>query len=585
MAEVTSPGFTLNDLKSPRWYWNSGNTVYAYDYSINGKNYMFIPENYVTKGMKVDSTQYFNQNFLNENTLKTMFTNGIGVDLEGVVNTNPLEKGGLGTKGVLVDYDTLRSTGFLNDKNIPTGGKQYTVGSGRTDGAIRGLTQVDGQYVYALPSQGDRAGVSYINPSSQRIANYTKVRGGWLGEQIVNIAEGFASIPLAPEIISALTGGSPYVYASLKGLQTAGGGGDLDDVIKAGLTAYVAKGGLDGLDPGLNKAVQTAMVAANSNNPLEAVAKLYGQEILEESGVSDAIEDAIAGVVGEDIVNAIKDNENIVNTALDVAKGKDLSEAIVDNLTDDIIDATGAETTNEKALVAAAIKGAEAADQGGDVLGSAAEEYVDRGGDLGDIDVDLDIDSELIAGVGDLLDGLPDIDFNLPDLPDLPDVSLDLPEVALDLPEVNLPELPELPDVSIDLPEVALDLPEINIPDINVDMPELPSVDLPEVALEVPELPELPDVNLPDINIPELPEVALETPELPELPELPDVQMPTVDLMKFAGLLGGLTALSGQQGGQAPKDELGRSAYATSPQFARGLDPLGTIGMFSRNKA
>jgi hypothetical protein len=92
-------------------------------------------------------------------------------------------------------------------------------------------------------------------------------------------------------------------------------------------------------------------------------------------------------------------------------------------------------------------------------------------------------------------------------------------------------------------------------------------------------------------ELPELPEVALETPELPDLPEfdvpeLPSVQLPTLDLMKFAGLLGGLTALSGQTtGGQAPKDELGRSAYATSPQFARGLDPLGTIGMFSRNKA
>ena len=88
-----------------------------------------------------------------------------------------------------------------------------------------------------------------------------------------------------------------------------------------------------------------------------------------------------------------------------------------------------------------------------------------------------------------------------------------------------------------------------------------------------------------------MPEIALETPELPDfpefdVPELPSVQLPTLDLMKFAGLLGGLTALSGQTtGGQAPKDELGRSAYATSPQFARGLDPLGTIGMFSRNKA
>jgi hypothetical protein len=246
-APVQAPPFTLKDVKSPRWTWQTSGATYAADYNINGKNYLFIPTDYIQKGMVVDGKQYYNQNFLNENTLKTIFTEGIGVDLEGLApqsTINAFAKNGLGSKGVMVDYDTLRSVGFLADNNIPTETKVYNIGGGRTDGAIMGLSQVDGKYVYAQPSQGDRAGVSYVSGDGKRYAEYTKIRGGWLGEQIVNIAEGFASVPFMPEIVSALTGGNPLVYASLKGLQTAGSGGDLDDVLKSGLQAYVAKGGL-----------------------------------------------------------------------------------------------------------------------------------------------------------------------------------------------------------------------------------------------------------------------------------------------------------------------------------------------------
>ena len=580
MAEVKAPNFTLDDLKNPAYWYRVGNqqkNVYSLIYNINGQQYTFLPTDYIQKGFRDGNTQYVDKAFLNKDTLNTIFQAGVGVDLDGVAAgwaLNGLKNTGFDTKGILVPSSVLSSAGVGSPVN-------YQIDNSRNGGAVKGLTEYNGQYIYAQDLTGDRAKASYIDATGNRKAEFTKVRGGFLGNLIVDVAEGFASVPGLPEIVSAVTGGNPLVYASLKGLQTAGSGGDLDDVIKSGLTAYVAKGGLEGIDPGLNKAVQTAMVAANSDNPLEAVAKLYGQEILEGSGVSDAIEDAIAGVVGEDIVNAVKDNENIVNTALDVAKGKDLSEAIADNMMDDIIDATGADTTNEKALVAAAVKAAEAADQGGDALGSAAEEYYKRDGSIGDIDIYLDIDSELIAGVGDLLDGLPNLDFNIPELPDLPD----LPEVALDIPEVNLPELPELPDVSIDLPEVALDIPEVDIPDINVDMPELPSVDLPEVALEAPELPELPDVNLPEVDIPELPEVALEIPEV-EGPDI-DIQKPTLDLLDFSGLLGGLSlglSSSGKKG-TTPAGNIGGSAYQTQFDFLRNVEPLGTIGMFGRNKA
>ena len=45
-------------------------------------------------------------------------------------------------------------------------------------------------------------------------------------------------MPFLPEVIGVATG-NPYLYASLKGAQTAGEGGDLGDVVKSAGTAYV----------------------------------------------------------------------------------------------------------------------------------------------------------------------------------------------------------------------------------------------------------------------------------------------------------------------------------------------------------
>lgn len=618
MAEVTSPGFTLNDLKNPAYWYRVGNqqkNVYSLIYNINGKQYTFLPTDYIQKGWRDGNTQYVDKAFLNKNTLNNIFEQGIGVDLEGVAADwalNGLKNTGFDTKGILVPSSVLSAAGV----GSPV---QYQIDNSRNGGAVKGLTEYNGQYIYAQDLTGDRAKASYLDASGNRRAEFTKVRGGFLGNLIVDVAEGFASVPGLPEIVSAVTGGSPLVYASLKGLQTAGSGGDLVDVVKSGLTAWVAKGGLEGLDPGLNKAVQTAMVISNADNPVLAVAELYGQEILEDSGVSDAIEDAVAGVVGEDVINTLKttieDNKNIANTALDVAKGKDLSEAIVDNLSGDIIEASGAETDNEKALVAAALKGAEAADQGGDVLGSAVEEYYTQGGDLGDIDADLagDIDFGIVDAIKDGLTAAGDVIANVAE--PIKEVAIQGGDVLADLAE---PAKDALINVGDQIADVPVDLDPLDIAqnvseglaqleddvvaggDVVADLAEPLKEDLINLGDNIAEagsaLDDLVSENLPQVDVPELPsvdlqEVALDTPEfnLPEvdMPELPEVQLPTVDLMKFAGLLGGLTALSAQTsgGGQVPTDELGRSSYLTSPQFARGLDPLGTIGMFGINKA
>lgn len=618
MAEVTSPGFTLNDLKNPAYWYRVGNqqkNVYSLIYNINGKQYTFLPTDYIQKGWRDGNTQYVDKAFLNKNTLNNIFEQGIGVDLEGVAANwalNGLKNTGFDTKGILVPSSVLSAAGV----GSPV---QYQIDNSRNGGAVRGLTEYNGQYIYAQELTGDRARASYLDASGNRRAEFTKVRGGFLGNLIVDVAEGFASVPGLPEVVSAVTGGSPLVYASLKGLQTAGSGGDLVDVVKSGLTAWVAKGGLEGLDPGLNKAVQTAMVISNADNPVLAVAELYGQEILEDSGVSDAIEDAVAGVVGEDVINTVKttieDNKNIANTALDVAKGKDLSEAIVDNLSGDIIEASGAETDNEKALVAAALKGAEAADQGGDVLGSAAEEYFAQGGDLGDIDADLagDIDFGIVDAVKDGLTAAGDVLANVAE--PIKEVAIQGGDVLADLAEPAKDALisvgDEIADVPVDLDpfDIAQNVSEglaqleddvVAGGDVVADLAEPLKDDLINLGDNLAEagsaLDDLVSENLPEIDVPELPsfdlpEVALDTPEL-NLPEIdgPDlsIQKPTLDLLDFAGLLSGFTLglTEDQKKKASPSGFIGDGTYRTQFDFAQNIDPLGTIGMFApKNKA
>jgi hypothetical protein len=91
-------------------------------------------------------------------------------------------------------------------------------------------------------------------------------------------------------------------------------------------------------------------------------------------------------------------------------------------------------------------------------------------------------------------------------------------------------------------------------------------------------------IDLPEVDI-NIPEVAVEIPEV-EGPDI-DIQKPTLDLLDFSGLLGGLAlglSSSGKKG-TTPAGNIGGSAYQTQFDFLRNVEPLGTIGMFGRNKA
>jgi hypothetical protein len=65
----------------------------------------------------------------------------------------------------------------------------------------------------------------------------SKVLGNTIVDIATDIAQGFADIPFAPEIIGIVTK-NKALYASLKALQVAGKGGNLEDVLKAGVTTF-----------------------------------------------------------------------------------------------------------------------------------------------------------------------------------------------------------------------------------------------------------------------------------------------------------------------------------------------------------
>ena len=361
-------------------------------------------------------------------------------------------------------------------------------------------------------------------------------------------------------------------------------------------------GDLKDIDPEAFKAVTAGVKIAQGADPGVVLLETYGEDVASQLGLKAAAEGAIVDNFGEDALQTLKDNKKVAQVGADILiGGKDPSEAVASRFADDIVKLSGASTTNQEALVKAGLDTAVALDQGAntdDALLKGTETYIEEGGTV-DLDIDADLLGDLsfegsgvdFGGVGDILtsvgDTIADAAGPVKDIITeagdilaegaapvkegviaagdvLADVGTAAGDVIADVAEPVKDAIIDLGDTINEGGATLDDLISENLPEI--DVPELPSVALPELALETPELPDLPEFDV---------------------PELPDVQLPTLDLMKFAGLLGGLGALSMQStgGGKVAQDDLGRSAYATSPQFARGLDPLGTIGMFSRNKA
>jgi hypothetical protein len=210
----------------------SGGRFYADIVTKDGESYVYAPQEFVYKGLRQGDTQYFNQSFLNKEYLDK---------LKPIVLTDEMlpdrlknagyEKPGL---GVLIKREDFNN--YSGD-----GGITYYNATGQFSGPVQGIGEKDGNLVYSVAgAEGSTYGA--IGPDGvpyQTTVTITqpKKRGGVLGSIARSVTNAIASVPLLPEVVGVATG-NPYLYASLKSAQTAGSGGDLEDVLKSGAKAY-----------------------------------------------------------------------------------------------------------------------------------------------------------------------------------------------------------------------------------------------------------------------------------------------------------------------------------------------------------
>lgn len=543
-----------------------GGQSYSIPISTNQGDFVFIADDFVTKGQVADidvpgkpkqTRQYYSKAFIGDNR-DAIFDSAVGVDLSAIPEISTGSKGREALYGIEGgDNKALKKLiskkGILVPSDVAEQIKASSYEITDEIGAITGLVDtsnnpyVDSPVVYAREGSesAPRGSVDlrYVDAQGQTGYTYSwEDSGGWLSEklgEVVDFADDLIQNPwarLGVSIFYPAVGTVLNAYAKLDSGEELSGG-DIAGLVAAGSNLADVT-----ISDAAAKGLEVGAKLADGASIESIVVDEIASGALEDTEIGQSIKKSVQDTVGSDVVDFVQNNEATVRTVVDVSQGKDLSESIVDNFGDTIVEATGAETTNEIAAVKGALDTAVQLDQGADKDEAALagmSKYIDEGGT-----VDLDIDTDLTGDLDLVFSG---VDIDLPDI-DLPDVSValpsvDLPEVAdIDLPDVELPDvsLPEvdLPEVAVDLPEV--DLPEVDLPDVSVDLPDV-SIDLPEVA----------DVDLPDIEGPDLPEV-----------DGPDIDI-DLDFSKKKGML-----LDDET---SPVFELAQYA------FAQGLDPLGQI--------
>ena len=352
---------------------------------------------------------------------------------------------------------------------------------------------------------------------------------------------------------------------------------------------------------------------------VDVLVDTFGQEIVE--GIANTADTTL----GKEAGDAIRNNPKASNVILDLGTGKDVSETIVDTYADEIAETTGATTTNEIAGVKAALDFGVAKDQSQtttDALLSATETYFDEGGTVdlgidpnltgdldlafGDTGIDLDpldlaqtASEALAAGEDAIRDAGSALDDYVSEVIPGEDITQQLSENLAELTDEASDALAQLEDdVSEAIPgeDITQEISEgaakfeDNVVDALADVDDTVSEliddqDIPQniaesaAKLEDNVIDALADVddyisdNLPEFDMPEGDDDGLGI----EGPDLPEVSMPTLDLMQFAGLL------NTTGGGKAPtEEEQPGSQYQTQFDFLAGLQPLGMLGNFQR---
>ena len=302
-------------LKNPdKEYDNDTPYTYTLTSTVGNKkqNYVFLPESYIINGANGPGGYHYNTAFLDQNTWKTLTESSQPINLEGAnlkVGETALGRGFLFTTEDWNKFkkNNLEGKFYANSYNSYYMPDRPIIGIGSVNGELKYIRQAG----YTLGK--DTVNFAYINKDGSAYASYTTKEGGVKGFA-QDIAKSFAEIPFGAEFIGIATG-NPALYASLKGLQTAGMGGDVGDVFKSMAVGYA-----------------TATVATNLGG--------YGEALGKELAVTLNIPTAVANAAGGAIVGAA------FNGTMAAVTGGDVEKAMLAGAIGGGAQATAAEFTN-----------------------------------------------------------------------------------------------------------------------------------------------------------------------------------------------------------------------------------------------
>jgi hypothetical protein len=293
------------------WGWRDKETgkatYYSHSFYKNGEQYVFMPEDFALKGVRGENGDHFNVGFLKTETWEALLDKSQAIDMGGTSRTF--------TDSVVGDKDIELGRGFLfkqSDwldfkKNYLDGkfNKEGTYNNGyldRSDIRIQGIANVNGKLVYVKNNVKD--GRTSIYDVFVDETGYTTYQWHKEGKgPAADIARAFAKIPFGAEIAFIASGGNPAVYASFKALETAGKGGNLGDLVKAGATAYVSASvgnsvGEYGKALGANIATATGMNAAVANTIGTAVVQAGFNGFMAAATGQDVGDAMLSGAIG-----------------------------------------------------------------------------------------------------------------------------------------------------------------------------------------------------------------------------------------------------------------------------------------------
>ncbi len=286
---------------------------------INNEGYIFVPEEFLFKGLRVGNELYINGAFLKEDHWDKFLEHSQYIELPEKFIHPEFEK--YGNRGFLLKrsdedrLDLLKTNSWKNFNYKTT--KNFAGNSGEVvslakhpDYGLVYVTQPKGvslvSYIHSISNDKDQYGVGFRG----EYITYTRTCKGFckfvgsipvIGKPLVNlatnVAEAFADIPFGPEIAFAMSGGNPAVYASFAALQSAGQGRPLGDRVIAAAKAYTAA---------------STTLSDISGSISESILKTSGNAV--PVGVANAIGGAVVGATFEGVMAA--------------AQGQDVGEAM-----------------------------------------------------------------------------------------------------------------------------------------------------------------------------------------------------------------------------------------------------------------